>query len=327
MVAGQKISPLKVAHTQLRTTARTIKLHPAILRFLTRPEKIIKVRIPVVMDTGSTKIFNGYRILHSTSRGAGKGGIRFDPGVNKDEVEALSTWMSLKTAVVGIPYGGGKGGVEVDSFKLSERELSLLSRGYIRELLNKDVNAIGAYRDVPAPDMGTNAKIMTWMTDEYLKWHIENQKRFVDDTLFIELNALYHEIKERSYDPCSSPLLEKYIELVKQDLSQGKVIKQSVEIGVLTGKPVHLGGSLGREKATGQGVFFTTEEILKSIGDEIGLGGNIKGKTVVVQGYGNVGSNTARIFYSAGAKILAVSDQWGAYTIRTGSISLSLTHI
>jgi glutamate dehydrogenase len=310
-VSKSEISPLEVAHAQIIDTSKKIRLHAELLELLLTPQRVLEVDIPVAMDSGSTRVFKGWRVLHNDSRGAGKGGVRFDLRVNLDEVTALATWMSLKTAVVGIPYGGGKGGVRVNPQELSKRELALLARGYVRQLLERDPTAFGPFQDIPAPDMNTNAIIMSWFVDEYLRYQVQNQRRFLDDTLFVALNHVQKKFANQEYDPTATVFLDEYVRIIQKDLEDFRVEKESAEIGVFTGKPVPLGGSLGREKATGQGVYFVTEQVLHEIGEKIGIGASLQGRTVIVQGYGNVGSNCARIFHKAGATIVAVSDQWG----------------
>lgn len=211
------------------------------------PERELKVAIPVRMDDGSTKVFEGYRIQHSTSRGPAKGGVRFHPAVNLDEVKALAAWMTFKCAVVNIPYGGGKGGVVCDPNKLSENEI----RGITRRFTAAIAPLIGPEQDIPAPDVGTNAAVMGWMMDTY------------------------------------------------------SMLKGHCVHGVVTGKPIELGGALGRSEATGRGVMFTTKNILGK------LGVDLQDATVAVQGMGNVGSVTAKLLAQEGMKVVAVSDVSG----------------
>ncbi len=208
------------------------------------PERELKVSVPVVMDGGSTRVFEGYRIQHSTSRGPAKGGIRFHPAVNNDEVKALAAWMTFKCAVVNIPYGGGKGGVVCDPHELSERELRAITRRFTAAIMP----LIGPDQDIPAPDVGSNAAVMGWMMDTY------------------------------------------------------SMLKGHCVHGVVTGKPIELGGALGRNEATGRGVMFTTRNIMKKMGMEM------KGTDVAVQGMGNVGSITAKLLHQEGMKVVAVSD-------------------
>ncbi|MEI2605542.1 Glu/Leu/Phe/Val dehydrogenase [Erwinia aphidicola] len=211
---------------------------------LRHPKRALIVDIPLQMDDGSIRHFEGFRVQHNLSRGPGKGGIRYHPNVDLNEVMALSAWMTIKCAAVNLPYGGAKGGIRVDPFALSEGELERLTRRYTSEI----GLIIGPQKDIPAPDVGTNAKVMAWMMDTY-------------------------------------------------SMNHGTTIT-----GVVTGKPIHLGGSLGREKATGRGVFITGREVARRSGIEI------EGARVAVQGFGNVGSEAARLFNDAGARVVAIQD-------------------
>ena len=211
------------------------------------PERELKVSIPVRMDDGTTHVFQGYRIQHSTSRGPAKGGIRFHPDVSADEVRALAAWMTFKCAVVNIPYGGGKGGVVCDPTKLTENEIRAITRRYTAAI----APLIGPEQDIPAPDVGTNAAVMGWIMDTY------------------------------------------------------SMLKGHCIHGVVTGKPLELGGALGRNDATGRGVMFTTHNILGK------LDISAEGTTVAVQGAGNVGSVTAKLLYQSGMKVVAISDVSG----------------
>lgn len=211
------------------------------------PERELKVSIPVRMDDGTTRVFQGYRVQHSTSRGPAKGGVRFHPAVDLDEVKALAAWMTFKCAVVNIPYGGGKGGVVCDPNALSENEIRAITRRFTAAIFP----LIGPDQDIPAPDVGTNAKVMGWMMDTY------------------------------------------------------SMMKGHCVHGVVTGKPIELGGALGRNEATGRGVMFTTKNILKKLDiDPVDA-------TVAVQGMGNVGSITAKLLNQEGMKVVAVSDVSG----------------
>ena len=211
------------------------------------PERELKVSVPVQMDDGTVKVFEGYRIQHSTSRGPAKGGIRFHPNVNNDEVKALAAWMTFKCAVVGIPYGGGKGGVICDPSQLSEREMRAITRRFTASI----APLIGPDQDIPAPDVGTNAQVMGWMMDTY------------------------------------------------------SMLKGHCVPGVVTGKPIELGGALGRSEATGRGVMLTTKNILATMGIPM------EGTDVVIQGMGNVGSISAKLLHREGMKVVAVSDVSG----------------
>ncbi|QKT03732.1 Glu/Leu/Phe/Val dehydrogenase [Ectothiorhodospiraceae bacterium 2226] len=221
---------------------------------LSVPKLALSVSIPVRMDDGRLEIFKGYRVQYDDTIGPYKGGIRFHPGVNMDEVTALSFWMTIKTAVVGLPYGGAKGGVKVNAKALSRMELERLSRGYIRHI----ADVIGPSRDIPAPDLYTNATVMGWMADEYA----QIQRRQVPD--------------------------------------------------VITGKPVRLHGSQGRESATGRGALYTLLQWAERRGMKPSA------TTVAVQGFGNAGYHFARLAREAGFKIVAVSDSSGAIHTRKG---------
>ena len=211
------------------------------------PERELKVAVPVEMDDGSLKVFTGYRIQHCSSRGPCKGGIRFHPDVDLDEVKALSAWMTWKCAVVNIPYGGAKGGIVVDPSRLSTRELSRLTRRYTAAILP----ILGPERDIPAPDVGTDARIMGWIMDTY------------------------------------------------------SMFKGYAVPGVVTGKPIEIGGSLGRKEATGRGVAITTDEMAFRVGIPM------QKAKIAVQGFGNVGRTAARLFYEKGYTVVAVSDVSG----------------
>ncbi|MCG7367615.1 Glu/Leu/Phe/Val dehydrogenase [Pantoea sp. ACRSH] len=211
---------------------------------LRHPKRALIVDIPLQMDDGSIRHFEGYRVQHNLSRGPGKGGVRYHPNVDLNEVMALSAWMTIKCAAVNLPYGGAKGGIRCDPFALSEGELERLTRRYTSEI----GIIIGPQKDIPAPDVGTNSKVMAWMMDTY-------------------------------------------------SMNSGTTVT-----GVVTGKPVHLGGSLGREKATGRGVFITGREVARRAGIPV------EGARVAVQGFGNVGSEAARLFSEAGAFIVAIQD-------------------
>lgn len=215
-----------------------------IIERLRIPDKVIMFRATVQLDRGGLKVFTCYRIQHNDTLGCYKGGIRFHPDVDLDEVKALALWMTLKTSLVGIPYGGAKGGITVDPKTLSVTELERLVRKYTSRL----VNDIGPNIDIPAPDMGTSAREMAWIYDEYRKY-------------------------------------------------------RDVARGVVTGKPIALGGSLGRKEATGRGVVCTMLEAVKDLG--------LKNYTVAVQGFGNVGSHAALDCYERGLKVTAILDITG----------------
>ena len=211
---------------------------------LRHPKRALIVDIPIEMDDGTVRHFEGYRVQHNLSRGPGKGGVRFHPDVTLEEVMALAAWMTIKNAAVNLPYGGAKGGVRVDPSLVSIKELERLTRRYTSEI----GIIIGPQQDIPAPDVNTNAQVMAWIMDTY------------------SMNS------------------------------------HSTATGVVTGKPIELGGSLGRNKATGRGVFITGREAARRIGLDL------DGARVAVQGFGNVGSAAAEMFAGAGAKIVAVQD-------------------
>ncbi|MGI8586896.1 MAG: Glu/Leu/Phe/Val family dehydrogenase [Chloroflexia bacterium] len=250
----EKPNPFKVAQEQIHIAAEKINLDPGMEAILRQPERELHVHFPVRMDDGSIRVFDGFRVQHSTARGPAKGGIRFHQDVSIDEVKALATWMTWKCAVVDIPYGGGKGGVIVDPKHLSLGELERLSRRFITEIQG----IIGPERDIPAPDVNTNSQIMAWMMDQYSR-------------------------------------------------NKGYPVP-----GMITGKPLPLGGSLGRNEATARGLQFCVREAAKATGMDL------QGATVVVQGYGNAGNIAARLLAGDGAKILAVSDSQGGVYSKDG---------
>ncbi len=241
-----KVNPFKSALQQLDKAAKLMGLDQSVYARLQHPKREVHVSIPVRMDDGSVKVYEGYRVQYDNSRGPNKGGIRFHPDTDINEVKALSFWMTFKCATVGIPLGGGKGGITVDVKKLSERELERLSRGFVRALRSD----IGPLQDIPAPDVYTNPKIMAWMMDEY--------------------NTLHGG---------QTP-------------------------GVITGKPLAVGGSEGRGYSTAQGGVYVTLELAKKMKLK-------KGASVVIQGFGNAGSYMAKILTKKGYKIVGVSDSRG----------------
>ncbi|HBT16260.1 MAG TPA: glutamate dehydrogenase, partial [Firmicutes bacterium] len=240
-----EINPLVVAQQQLDMAAEKLGLDPGVHAILREPLRVLEVNFPVKMDDGTIKVFKGYRAQHNDAIGPAKGGIRFHPSVTLDEVKALSMWMTFKCGVLGLPYGGGKGGVVVDPQTLSPFELERLSRAYIAAISS----LIGPDKDIPAPDVNTNPQIMAWMMDEFSK-------------------------------------------------CKGGVTYP----GVVTGKPIIVGGSLGRGEATGRGCVIIIREAAKRIGM------NLQGATAVVQGFGNVGSATARFLAKEGVKIIAIME-------------------
>ncbi|MFN3623767.1 MAG: Glu/Leu/Phe/Val family dehydrogenase [Hyphomicrobium sp.] len=221
---------------------------------LKRPKRALIVDIPIEMDDGSVRHFEGFRVQHNLSRGPGKGGIRYHPDVCLEEVMALAAWMTVKTAALNLPYGGAKGGIRVDPAQLSMKELEKITRRYTSEI----GIIIGPQRDIPAPDVNTNVQIMAWMMDTY-------------------------------------------------SMNVG-----ATSTGVVTGKPVELGGSLGRVTATGRGVFVTGREAAGRIGLKL------DGARVAVQGFGNVGETAAQLFAAAGAQIVAIQDSKGTISNERG---------
>src|SRR4051795_1316040 len=246
--ATAQINPWEVAQRQFDLAADRLNLDPGLRRVLREPRRELTVHFPVKMDDGSVQVFTGYRVQHNLGRGPAKGGIRYHQDVSLDEVKALAMWMTWKCAVVGIPYGGGKGGVIVDPKKLSMKELEALTRRFTTEI---EV-LIGPERDIPAPDVNTNAQVMAWMMDTY-------------------------------------------------SMHQGFTVP-----GVVTGKPISLGGSEGRNEATARGAVFCIEEAARH------LGMDLAGARVVVQGFGNAGSIAAQLISELGAKVVAASDSTGA---------------
>jgi glutamate dehydrogenase (NAD(P)+) len=242
-------NPFEAMMSRFDRAAELLDLEPGIYKVLRSAEKEITVSIPVLMDNGEVEVFTGIRVMHNTSRGPAKGGIRFDMNVSLDEVKALAAWMTWKCAVVNIPFGGAKGGVICDPLKMSVGELERVTRRYTSGI----VSTLGPDSDVPAPDVNTNERVMAWLMDTY-SMHVGHT-----------VNA------------------------------------------VTTGKPVEMGGSLGRREATGRGVMFTAIDALNH------LKMDVKGATVAVQGFGNVGSVAAQLMAREGCKIVAISDRTGGY--------------
>lgn len=250
---SQKINNFKAFCDQFERAANELGLDKNLADSIMMPDRELSVEVPLNKDDGNLAVFKGYRIQHNNARGPFKGGIRFHQEVDLDEVRSLAALMTFKTALVNIPYGGGKGGITVDPRNLSKRELEQLSRRFFRRISP----IIGINTDIPAPDVNTNAQIMAWFMDEYSQ--------------------------NNGYSPA-----------------------------IVTGKPVDLGGSLGREAATGRGVFFTIKEVAK----EFEL--NLDQSSAVIQGFGNVGSYAAQFLDEVGCKILAISDISGAYYDESG---------
>ena len=241
-------SPFGVAQRQFDIAADRLNLDADMRRVLREVERELVVHLPIRMDDGSIKVFEGYRVQHSTARGPAKGGIRYHQDTTLDEVKALATWMTWKCAVVGVPFGGGKGGIRVNPKQLSKGELERLTRRYAVEI----APIIGLHKDIPAPDVNTNAQTMAWFMDAYSRL-------------------------------------------------QGHQVT-----GIVTGKPLNLGGSLGRGDATARGCYYVIQEAAED------LGWDLDGLTAAVQGFGNAGSHLARFLHSAGVRVLAVSDTSGA---------------
>ena len=241
-------APAGAGASRFDRAADLLELETGLRTLLRRPERQLTVSVPVQMDDGHIEVFTGYRVQHSTARGPAKGGIRFDPGVDMDEVAALAAWMTWKCAVVDIPFGGAKGGIMCDPLEMSRGELERLTRRYTAGILG----ALGPETDIPAPDVNTDASIMAWVMDTY-------------------------------------------------SMHAGRSVP-----GIVTGKPVSLGGSLGRREATGRGVMIAARQALAHLGIPI------EGATVAVQGYGNVGSVAARLLEAEGCRVVAIADRNGA---------------
>ncbi len=243
----ETLNPFEIAQAQFNTAAEVLKLEPWLREVLRRPKRQLIVSIPTKMDDGSIRVFEGYRVQHNLARGPAKGGIRYHPSVTLDEVKALASWMTWKCATVNIPYGGGKGGVVCNPKEMSQRELENMTRRYASEISI----IIGPERDIPAPDVYTNAQTMAWIMDTY-------------------------------------------------SMTVG-----STQLGVVTGKPLQVGGSQGRAEATARGVQFVTREACRE--KKIAP----RGARVAVQGFGNAGSIAARLLSEDGMSVIAVSDSTG----------------
>ncbi|EKN69449.1 Glu/Leu/Phe/Val dehydrogenase [Neobacillus bataviensis LMG 21833] len=242
------VSLLTSTQIVIHDACKKLGYNEDMVHLLEEPLKSLSVRIPVRMDDGSTKVFSGFRAQHNDALGPTMGGVRFHPRVNEEEVKALSMWMSMKCGIADLPFGGGKGGVVCNPRAMSFGELERLSRGYVRAISQ----VVGATKDIPAPDMYTNAQIMAWMLDEYSR------------------------------------------------------LRQNDSPGFITGKPLVLGGSEGRERAGAKGVTICIEEAVKRRGIRV------KGARVVIQGFGNAGSYIAKFLHDAGAIVIGISDVYGA---------------
>lgn len=249
-----KEDPLTSMMRRFDVAAHLLNLEPGVYEYLKTPVKQIVVSVPIAMDNGEIKVFEGYRVIHNDILGPSKGGIRYAPDITLDEMKALAAWMTWKCAVMNIPFGGAKGGVRCDPSKLTPLQLEKITRRYTANLLE----ILGPERDVPAPDMNTNEQIMAWIMDTY-SMHMKR-----------------------------------------------------TEIAVVTGKPLILGGSLGRKEATGRGCTIVTLAAMER------LGMKLKDTTVVVQGFGNVGAVAARLLREQGCKIIGISDVSGGYYNKKG---------
>ena len=241
-------NPFEAMMSRFDVAAEKLGLDPGLYKILRHSEKELRVAVPIQRDNGDIEVYTGFRVLHNTSRGPGKGGIRFDLNVTLDEVRALAAWMTWKCAVVNIPFGGAKGGVVCEPTTMSTGELERLTRRYTAAI----IDLLGPDSDVPAPDVNTNERVMAWIMDTY------------------------------------------------------SMHKRHTVTAVVTGKPVEMGGSLGRREATGRGCMMVTREALRK------LGLPVEGARVVVQGFGNVGSVAANLLAREGAKVQAVSDKSAA---------------
>jgi glutamate dehydrogenase len=248
MIVTENLNVLDSTQIIIHEALNKLGYSEEMYELLKEPLRLLKVRIPIQMDDGKNRIFTGFRAQHNDSIGPTKGGIRFHPDVNEDEVKALSIWMSLKCGIVDLPFGGGKGGIICDPREMSITELERLSRGYVRAISQ----IVGPNKDIPAPDVMTNSQIMAWMMDEYSRI--------------------------REFD---SP-------------------------GFITGKPIVLGGSQGRETATAKGVIMMIRQALNK------MGLLIQDTRVVIQGFGNAGSYLAKFMHESGAKVIGISDVYGA---------------
>src|SRR5271167_3527097 len=246
----EDLNPYRISQIQFDLAAEYLKLDQGLRQILRTPKRVLEVSIPTKMDNGQIKVFTGYRVQHNVARGPAKGGIRYHPNVTADEVKALATWMTWKTAAVNIPFGGGKGGVICDPKRMSKAELERMTRRYTSEILP----VIGPEQDIPAPDVYTDSQTMAWIMDTY------------------------------------------------------SMTKGYSTLGVVTGKPVSIGGSEGRKEATARGVLVIVEEACKI--KKIPL----RGASIAIQGFGNAGSLVAKLFAEKKARIVAISDSRGGVT-------------
>ncbi|HVP75847.1 MAG TPA: Glu/Leu/Phe/Val dehydrogenase [Gaiellaceae bacterium] len=243
-VSHLRENPFEIARAQLQRVATIFGIDQNLVNVLGQCKKAVEVSVPVAMDDGSTRAFKGYRVTHNVARGPSKGGIRYHPDVTVDEVKALAMWMTWKCALMGIPFGGAKGGVVCDPKKMSRGELERMTRRYTSEIINE----IGPEKDIPAPDVGTDGSVMAWIFDTY-------------------------------------------------SMNKGHSV-----LGVVTGKPLTIGGSLGREEATARGSLFCIRDAVAK------QNRSLAGMRVAVQGFGNVGSFLAKFLHEEGATVIAISD-------------------
>jgi glutamate dehydrogenase (NAD(P)+) len=256
-------NPFELAKAQLRRVGEIFGLDPNLIRVLSQCKKAVEVSIPVAMDDGSTGVYQGYRVTHNIARGPSKGGIRYHPDVTLDEVKSLAMWMTWKCALMGLPFGGAKGGVVCNPKTLSLGELERLTRRYTSEIIND----IGPERDIPAPDVGTDGRVMAWIFDTY-------------------------------------------------SMNKGHSV-----LGVVTGKPLSVGGSLGRVEATARGSLYCIQ------GLSVKQGRRLDEYSVAIQGFGNVGANLARLLDDGGAKVVGASDsQSGVYNPNGLDVAAALAH-
>ncbi|HET6624391.1 MAG TPA: Glu/Leu/Phe/Val dehydrogenase [Gaiellaceae bacterium] len=244
MASHLRENPYDIARAQLQKVGEIFAIDPDLVRVLSHCKKAVEVSIPVSMDDDSIEVFTGYRVTHNIARGPSKGGIRYHPDVTLDEVKSLAMWMTWKCALMGLPFGGAKGGVVCDPKRLSVRELERMTRRYTSEIIND----IGPERDIPAPDVGTDGRVMAWIFDTY-------------------------------------------------SMNKGHSV-----LGVVTGKPLALGGSLGREEATARGSLYCIQALAGKLGERVA------DYRVAIQGFGNVGSHLARLLHAEGATVIALSD-------------------
>src|SRR4249919_973217 len=256
-------NPFELAQAQLRRVGDTFDVDPNLIQILSYCKKGVEVSVPVQMDDGTVQAFQGYRVVHNMTRGPAKGGIRYHPAVTQDEVKALAMWMTWKCALMGLPFGGAKGGVICDPKLLSLGEKERLTRRYTSEIINE----IGPEKDIPAPDVGTDAQVMAWIFDTY-------------------------------------------------SMNVGHSV-----LGVVTGKPLAIGGSVGRDGATARGVLYCIRTALQKDGRRF------PDTRVAIQGFGNVGRNLARLLSEEGARVIALSDSRGAVVNRYGiDVQAAIAH-